>query len=316
MSLHEEIAANLNGYSKAMYATWFFYRPARVLLDAGEGVSSAMANFVFAIEKVFLSHGHYDHIGGLPGLLQSRRSARGDKEKPLEVHYPAGDELIAAQRQYVEALTYRVGYDLSWQPLEPEQRVQLGAGRDRGYLVPFRARHGGRSLALGFRIMEERKRLRACYAGMPEREIAALARTVPREELSEVYEKTLLAYTGDTAPIEPELVQDAEVLMHEATFLAPEDRDAPGHSTLEEAVRVAVAARVKLLVLFHVSSRYPRHEVERRGREAASRLAPDLPVVLFRSARKLWLSVQPRGATGILPVRDTGGTPVPPPPVP
>ena len=38
-------------------------------------------------------------------------------------------------------------------------------GRDRGYLVPFRARHGGRSVALGFSVMEERTRLRADYAG-------------------------------------------------------------------------------------------------------------------------------------------------------
>lgn len=290
MSLREEMAANLSGYSKAMYATWFFYRPARILLDAGEGVSSAMANFVFAIEKVFLSHGHYDHIGGLPGLLQSRRSARGDKEKPLEVYHPNGDPLIAAQRQYVEALTYRVGYDLSWHGLEPGQRVALGTGRDRGYLVPFAARHGGRALALGYCVMEERKRLNPRYAGLPEAEIAQLARSVPREELSETYQKVLLAYSGDSMPLSPETVREAEVLLHEATFLSAADRDAPGHSTLEEAIRVAVEARVKLLVLFHVSSRYPRQEVERRAREAAERLAPGLPVAVFRSARLLWIA--------------------------
>jgi len=290
MSLHEEIAANLSGYSKAMYATWFFYRPARILLDAGEGVSAAMANFVFAIEKVFLSHGHYDHIGGLPGLLQSRRSARGDKEKPLEVYYPAGDELIAVQRHYVEGLTYRVGYDLSWHPLEPGQRVPLGTGRDRGYLVPFRARHGGRAPALGFNVLEERKRLSARYAGLPEHEIAQAARSVPREELMEAYEKILLAYTGDSAPVDPDLVREAEVLMHEATFLAAEDRDAAGHATVEEAIRVAVAARVRLLVLFHVSSRYPGREVEQRTRALASAIAPELPIVLCRSARKVWIS--------------------------
>ncbi len=294
MSLHEEIAANLTGFSKAMYSTWFFYRPARILLDAGEGVSAAMGNFVFAIEKVFLSHGHYDHIGGLPGLLQSRRSARGDKEKPIEVYYPNGDELIGVQRHYVEALAYRVGYDLSWHPLEPGQRVPLGMGRDRGYLVPFAARHGGRGLALGFNVMEERRRLNPRYAGVPEAELAQLARTVPREELSQVYEKILLAYSGDSMPLPPDTVREAEVLVHEATFLAAEDRDAPGHSTLEEAVRVAVEAQVKLLVLFHVSSRYPRPEVERRTREAVERLAPGLPVAVFRSARALWITGSPR----------------------
>jgi len=290
MSLHEEMVNNLTGYSKAMYATWFFYRPARILLDAGEGVSSAMENFVFAIEKAFLSHGHYDHIGGLPGILQTRRAARGDKEKPLEVFYPQGDELIELQRQYVESLTYRLGYELTWHPLEAGQRVPLGTGRDRGYLVAFRAAHGGRTSALGFKVMEERKRLRPQYASLPEREIAELARKVPRDELSETYEKILLAYSGDSMPLDPDTVREAEVLMHEATFLAAEDRETPLHATAEEAIGVAVAARVRALVLFHISSRYLGRDVRARVAELAARLAPDLPIALFRSDRKFWVA--------------------------
>jgi len=289
MSLHEAIIESLLGYSKAMYATWFYYRPARVLLDAGEGVSSAMENLIFGIEKIFLSHGHYDHIGGLPGLVQSRRSARGDKEKPVEVHYPSGDELIGLQRRYIESLTYRLGYELTWSGIEPGQRVELGQGGDRGYLVPFRARHGGRSVALGFNVMEQRTRLRAKYAGLSEPEIAQLARSAPRDQLTETYQKILLAYTGDSMPLDPDTVRDAEVLMHEATFLRPEDRDTPTHATVEEAVRVAVDAGVNALVLFHVSSRYRGGEVRRCVGELAAALAPELPIVVFRSNHKLWL---------------------------
>ncbi|NQT52116.1 MBL fold metallo-hydrolase [bacterium] len=297
MSLHEEIVDNLSGYSKAMYSTWFFYKPARILLDAGEGVSAAMENFVFGIEKVFLSHGHYAHIGGIPGVLQSRRSARGDNEKPLEVHYPRGDVLIDIQRRYVESLTYALGYELTWHPIEPGQRIELGQGRDRGYIVPFRVRHV-RAVSLGFNVMEERTRLRAEYAELPEAEIADAARTVPRDQLNETYEKILLAYSGDTGPLDPDIVRDAEVLVHEATFLRPDDREARGHATVEEAIRVAVDAGVQALVLFHVSSRYPGREVRHTVRELAQRLAPHLPIALVRSGRKMWVAPHPEGRNG------------------
>ncbi len=67
-------------YSKALYSSWLYYSPDRLLFDAGESVSSIMGNKSFAIERVFLSHGHTDHIAGLVGLINIRNSAMGDKK--------------------------------------------------------------------------------------------------------------------------------------------------------------------------------------------------------------------------------------------
>ena len=80
MGLTEQLAENISGYSKAKYSTWLFYKPDRLLFDAGEGVSTSLGNYIYGVEQIFISHGHFDHIGGIPGILRSRLSSRGDKE--------------------------------------------------------------------------------------------------------------------------------------------------------------------------------------------------------------------------------------------
>jgi len=264
MSLSEDIIGNLRGYSKAMYSTWFYYKPARLLLDGGEGACSTLGNFVFGIEEVFLTHGHYDHISGVPGVIYSRASARGDKKKPLTIYYPAGDELIRLQRDYVLKSSGRLPYELNWEPIEPGQEVPLGRDRDRGFVRGFATPHQRRTLSLGYRIMETRKRLRPEYAGLEGHEIATIAREKGRDAISEAYDHVLLAYGGDSMPIDPSDVAGAEVLLHDATFLHREDREGNTHASMDEAFEVAEAANVKALALFHVSSRYTRREIEKR----------------------------------------------------
>ncbi len=84
----------IQGHSKALYSTWIFYRPDRLLIDCGEGAATALGNNSYAIEKVLLTHGHIDHISGLPSLLWSRAAGMGDNEKPLEIYYPQGDGFV------------------------------------------------------------------------------------------------------------------------------------------------------------------------------------------------------------------------------
>ncbi len=244
-------------YSKALYSTWIYYAPDRILFDCGEGVSSFLENRVFAIKHVFLSHGHADHISGLMGLINIRNNAMGDHEKELRVYYPAGSPFVSELIRYFARTNRHLQYDLEWLPLRAGDRVTLLEGRMPRYVEAFGTVHARGEPSLGYNVCEVRRRLRPEYRDLPQEEIVALVREGKRDQISEEYTQYLFSYGGDSVPLDPGAVRGTEVLCHEATFLADEDRKEYKHATLGEALEVAQKAGVeKELIVFHLSSRY------------------------------------------------------------
>jgi ribonuclease Z len=70
-----------------------------------------------------------------------------------------------------------------------------------------------------------------------------------------------IVYTGDTRPFEgfAEFASEADLVIHESTFddALVEKAKLDGHSTPSQAAKEAKAAGAKLLVLTHISARYP-----------------------------------------------------------
>jgi ribonuclease Z len=277
----DDIMSNLRGYSKAMYSTWFHYKPGRLLFDAGEGVSSHMENFIFGIESILLSHGHYDHIGGIGGIIHSRASARGDKEKTLKVYYPRGDSMVELLSRYVSRISEYVKYDLKWIPVEAGEEITIGTEKDRGLIRAFPVQHSLRTVNLGYSLFERRTKLRPELVGLPQEEITRVAEEKGPRAVCREYEQILIAYCGDSAPVDPDLVRGAEVLMHEATFIEPGDRAHEAHSTVAEAIEVAKAADAGALVLMHISTRYPKRQIESMIRRIARAQKFDRPLTMM-----------------------------------
>lgn len=256
----------------------------RLLVDCGEGTQRQLLRSdagLFDLEQVFLTHLHGDHVLGLPGMLKT--FTLRDRELPLVVYGPRGTRaLFTALRVLIGRLTYEL------------QVREVAAGdevlRDGYRVVPFAVAHG--SSALGYALREDGRPGRFDVAaaerlGVPdgpargalqrgERVTLADGRIVgPDEVLGPARRGRSVVLTGDTAPAATvvEAATGADVLVHEATFLAEERERAreTGHSTAGEAALVAREAGVELLALTHISARYPGSEVEAEARELFER---------------------------------------------
>ena len=106
-----------------------------VLLDAGTGVEDLSIAELAAIDHVFLTHSHLDHIAALPLLVDSVGSLR---KKPIVVH--ALPETIEALRTHIfnwviwPDFTEIPHYERPWMRFEPmgiDETVQLGQRRVR-----------------------------------------------------------------------------------------------------------------------------------------------------------------------------------------
>jgi ribonuclease Z len=270
----------------------------RLLFDCGEGTQRQLLRSdigLAELEEIFLTHYHADHYLGLPGMLKTF-ALRG-RELPLTIYGPRGlGELFSVLRRIFGRLTFPI----DTVELEPGARLE----RDGHALHTFAVDHG--VSAVGYALVESERPGRfdveeADRLGVPDGPERGLLQrgepitlpdgqvVVPAAVLGPPRAGRKIVLTGDTAaaPSVVEAAAGADLLVHEATFLADERERAreTSHCTAGEAALVAREAGVKLLALTHVSTRYFGHEVV----EEATQLFPatvvprdfDLVVVPF-----------------------------------
>ena len=252
-----------------------------LLFDCGEGTQRQMMRYgvSFALEDVFFTHFHADHVIGVIGLMRTM-SLQGRTE-PLRLWGPRG-----AHRMLKRAEDFgmdRLSFALEVAELEPGQRI---ARKDYA-IVPYEADHRG-ARALGYCVVEDERKGRfnpdlARELGIPEGPLWGEIHRGRAVTLADgrVIEPSVLVgsprsgrkvvFTGDSRPCAGtlEMARGADVLVHEATFGDEEAARAveTGHSTAREAAIIARDAGVGTLLLTHFSARYSRDASE-LGKEA------------------------------------------------
>jgi len=246
-----------------------------LLFDCGEGTQQQMmrARTGFTVNAIFITHWHADHFLGVFGLVETL--AFMGRTDPLPIY---GPPWVGEFVDLVQGISRHVrGFSITGHALEHGSVVPFN-----GYTVrAFATFHG--IPGLGYVLEEDERpgrfnREQAIALGIPpgplfgrlqRGEAIRIVRdgveteVRPSDVMGEPRPGRKIVYTGDTRPLQrlPDaagMVQDADLLIHDATF---DDEEADRarevlHSTAGEAGEAAAASGARMLALVHISSRY------------------------------------------------------------
>jgi phosphoribosyl 1,2-cyclic phosphodiesterase len=200
------------------------------IFDAGTGIRKLGHDFagrsIEQYDNIFvgLSHTHWDHIQGFPFFRPAYDPRRhftisiyreGRKSNDLETIFAT-----QMQRDYFPVSLDKMGAALTfWQTDITDVTTPSGVN-----VIASKHHHPGD--AYGYRISEGKTTLVYC---------------------------TDVEHVGSIDPNVVALARDADLLIHDAQYTPEElkDKKGWGHSSWEQAVEVALQARVKRLALFH-----------------------------------------------------------------
>lgn len=250
------------------------------LFDCGEGTQHQILRSPLklnALEKIFITHLHGDHLFGLVGLLASRSLGDG-ATAPITIYGPHG--LADFLRASLDLSRTRLRYSMKVETIAPGLVCEDDALTV--HCAPMQ--HG--IPAFGYSITEKTQAgafdvEQAKALGIPPGPLYGKLKageTVTLEDGRTIDGATLVgpprsgrkvAFCGDTTytPQAVELARNADLLIHEATYMG-EDlalAERANHSTATMAANVARQANVRKLALTHFSARY---EVEGGSRLA------------------------------------------------
>jgi len=270
-----------------------------ILFDCGEGTQKRLmeASISFMkIDKIFITHWHADHFAGLIPLIQTMNLEK--RRKDLKIFGPEAERFVSdiidlgyfGLRFPVEAINVDFEGDII-KKIDASEEFEI-------YSIPVL--HTVPAVAFCFKekdkwnIDKEKLKKLNLRGGRWLKKIKSLGeaefkgKKIRLEQIADKKSGLKVVYTGDTKPCENvvKISKEADLLIHDGTFLESEDAKTKSHANVKEAAKVAKDANVKQLILTNISRRYTstkEMEIESKKIFPNSKIAYDLMKVKLKT---------------------------------
>lgn len=251
------------------------YKGRKILIDCGEGtqVSMRMLGWGFkTIDVICISHGHGDHIVGLPGLLAT--IGNSGRTEPMTIIGPKGiKNIIEGLRVIVPYLPYEI------EILENPREVKISIGKDNIKInkeLPdlrintIELEHSSECIGYSFYVKRTAKFNveKAVFNNVPKVLWNKLQKGEVIEEDGIRYTKEMvlgderkgikISFITDTRPNSEivEFIKESDLFICEGTYGSDDDIEKAvknKHMTFREAASLAKEGKVQELLLTHFS---------------------------------------------------------------
>jgi ribonuclease Z len=244
----------ITGYSIAGEETVVAVPKLDVCFDIGKAPEQ-----VISINNVLLTHGHMDHAAGFAYYLSQRNFCGMSAGTIL-----APQNLLAPMQKIIDAWAVLDGNQIpnNLVPVKPGDEYQV---KPNLFARVFPTKHSRG--AVGYTLIEKRKKLKAEYVGLNAAQIVELKKQ--KIEIDYTLELPIVTYFGDTQYVDfskLDYISKSKILIAECTFYEDEHADraqAGRHMHIDEFAGLLEKMQNEHIIITHTTLRTPMWEINK-----------------------------------------------------